>query len=555
MNVQIIGKVSATEKNPSTMDEFYFWTRAGFKLNTFDVVKVHHLENSITYGVVQSINHVTDSTSHMASYISSDFGDLSETHKGNTNRLQFNYVKVQVVGNTKNIYTPVLHDSCVETCDVSDIQVALGLKEVKNPLRCGYLEMYDQKVPVDINANFVVGPDGAHLNISGISGLACKTSYCMFLLNSLQQKYSKMSPDDDDYKSVAYVIFNVKGQDLLSIDEKGSLSETDKKIYDEDLQMSATPFKNVRFFYPYSDSKESHHVQTFGNWDAIVSKQMAKNKASIFKYTFNACKEKLSYIFANEEDSTGQSNTMESIISYIENEREPFIGISSWETLLKKIKYVLETKDCGARSDIALSSWKKFSRIINKVISDKVFNDNLTDEAHELIMAESLREIKPNEVCVIDIARLEEKSQSFVFGDIMETLHEMMSAKNIPGMPDKIVVFVDELNKYASTDIPKSSPILRQLLEITERGRSLGLILFSVEQFRSAINDRITGNCATAAYGRTNYVEAAKSDVRSLKEITGKMTRLTPGEYIIQNPALRSLVNIKFPHPTYKENK
>lgn len=221
----------------------------------------------------------------------------------------------------------------------------------------------------------------------------------------------------------------------------------------------------------------------------------------------------------------------------------------------KKDKICFRDKRLWSKKRLALSSWKKFSRIINKVISDKVFNDNLTDEAHELIMAESLREIKPNEVYVIDIARLEEKSQSFVFGDIMETLHDMMSAKNIPGMPDKIVVFVDELNKYASTDIPKSSPILRQLLEITERGRSLGLILFSVEQFRSVINDRITGNCATAAYGRTNYVEAAKSDVRSLKEITGKMTRLTPGEYIIQNPALRSLVNIKFPHPTYKENK
>ena len=80
-----------------------------------------------------------------------------------------------------------------------------------------------------------------------------------------------------------------------------------------------------------------------------------------------------------------------------------------------------------------------------------------------------------------------------------------MSAKSIEGMPDKIIVFVDELNKYASTDTPKNSPILRQLLEITERGRSLGLILFSVEQFRSAIHDRVKGNCATSAYGRSNF--------------------------------------------------
>ena len=34
----VIGKVSATEKNPSTIDEFYFWTKAGCKLGPFDVV-------------------------------------------------------------------------------------------------------------------------------------------------------------------------------------------------------------------------------------------------------------------------------------------------------------------------------------------------------------------------------------------------------------------------------------------------------------------------------------------------------------------------------------
>jgi len=31
----------------------------------------------------------------------------------------------------------------------------------------------------------------------------------------------------------------------------------------------------------------------------------------------------------------------------------------------------------------------------------------------------------------------------------------------------KIVIFVDELNKYASGDVPKNSPILRKIIEIT----------------------------------------------------------------------------------------
>ena len=114
--------------------------------------------------------------------------------------------------------------------------------------------------------------------------------------------------------------------------------------------------------------------------------------------------------------------------------------------------------------------------------------------------------------------------------------------------------FEDELNKYASNDIPKNSPILRQLLEITERGRSLGIILFSVEQFRSAIHDRVKGNCSTHAYGRTNAIEISKADYKYVPKVyQNMMTRLSPGEYIISNPALRSIVNIRFPRPTYKQ--
>ena len=40
--VEKLGKVSATEKNPSTIDDFYFWTKAGGILNPFDIVKVEH---------------------------------------------------------------------------------------------------------------------------------------------------------------------------------------------------------------------------------------------------------------------------------------------------------------------------------------------------------------------------------------------------------------------------------------------------------------------------------------------------------------------------------
>ena len=84
--------------------------------------------------------------------------------------------------------------------------------------------------PVNFNAQFLIGPEGAHLNISGISGLAAKTSYTMFLLKSIQEKYDTGTNNSED-DSVAYVVFNVKGRDLLAIDEPNTNLTKEDKTY------------------------------------------------------------------------------------------------------------------------------------------------------------------------------------------------------------------------------------------------------------------------------------------------------------------------------------
>jgi len=156
---------------------------------------------------------------------------------------------------------------------------------------------------------------------------------------------------------------------------------------------------------------------------------------------------------------------------------------------------------------------------------------------------------------------LDEDIQAFVFGDVIRSIYDLKlgqegSDRDENDIPSKIVIFVDELNKYASTDVPKDSPVLRQIRDITERGRSLGIILFSAEQFKSAIHDRVKGNCATHAYGRTNAIEISKNDYKFIPPVyKNMMTRLKQGEYIIQNPVLRSLLNIKFPNPAYRQFK
>lgn len=546
---RIIGKVSATEKSPSTIDDFYFWTDKKQILSPFDIIKVAHESNSITYGVIEEINHVTDATSHFTSYISSDFGD-TDMGIGNMNRLGMNYVKARVVCNTKDIYTPVLDGQQVSLCDEDDIKTALGLSEedVKNPLVCGYLQMYKgeetKRVRVILNSHFLVGPDGAHINVSGISGLAAKTSYSMFLLKIIQSKFRT-----ENGETAAFVFFNVKGRDLMAIDEPNpELSQKDKDIYKE-LDISTEPFSSVRYFYPYAKDKKTANVQSYAD-PSDVKDQISEGKASTYVFTYEESKDKLDLLLANEDDSTG---TLESCINFILNGSGNFGGVSKWSTLKEQIDQCTVAGSTGTSKEIQVSSWRKFKRCISKAISNEIFVNQDTNLQCD-VTKEIANNLKAGDVFVIDIARLDENSQSFVFGSVARAIYDMKLGADRSDIPDKVILFVDELNKYASTDIPKNSPILKQLLDIAERGRSLGIILFSVEQFRSAIHDRVKGNCATQAYGRTNAIEVSKPDYRYIPKVyQNMMTRLSPGEYIISNPALRSIVNIKFPRPTYKQ--
>jgi len=462
-----------------------------------------------------------------------------------------NYIKTRVLGNSKGIYTPVLDGSSVSLADATDVKKALGLSETKNPLPCGYIKMYEEDpitIPVHLDANFLIGPEGAHLNISGISGLASKTSYAMFLMKAIQDKYEKSLTED----SVAFIVINVKGRDLLAIDEPNEeLNDNDKAQYAL-LNVDSSPFNNVKYFYPFDKN------QGTGTYGKNYKEQKQFDKAFQYKYTFAEDKEKIDMLFSNIDDPNG---TMESIVAHITSANSDFASVQTWPDFRDKLAEYKQKGDNGKDKEIPVISWRKFSRHFNRILEKSpIFNDNVLSDKKEVRLSEQIENIAKNDVFVIDIAKLDEETQAFVFGDVVNAIYELklgqLDNRDEADIPAKVIIFIDELNKYASTESAKNSPILRRMLEITERGRSLGIILFGAEQFKSAIHDRVKGNCSTHAYGRTNAIEVSKNDYRYIPPVyKSMMTRLEQGEYIIQNPIFRSLLNIKFPKPVYKQFK
>ena len=548
------------------MDKFCFWTDSDLKLGAFDIVKVEHNidgKKSFTYGVIENILHITDAQSFLTNFISNDFGDV--TIEEPTLRIGMNYVEAKVSFNDDNTYTPVHNNAKVFLADAEEISVALGLDKMKNPLVCGYLNMYEGTedqvtLPVKLNSKFILGSEGAHLNISGISGLAAKTSYAMFLMKAIQDRYLSTADLADD--SVAFVIFNVKGKDLMGIDRENE--ELDSSTINEynKLDLSPTPFKNVRYFVPYS-SPNSAKQNTYLSKDDIDS-YTENEQLKKFKYVYSEDKESIEMLFSDIDDP---QQTMESIISKVIDNSDPDFGnITTWNNFIEKVSENSQKSSTVANgnkksSEISVLSWRKFKRIINKAISnDDMFANRVNYGKNECRLNEELKQVKKNDVCVIDVAKLPEDKQAFIFGDTLRAIYNLKlgeyDGEEGVNPPSKIIVFIDELNKYASKDTPKSSPILREILDVTERGRSLGVVLFGAEQFRSNIHQRVTGNCATHAYGRTNSIETASKDYSGLPSTYKNMlTRLDQGDYLIQNPVFRSLLKIKFPKPIYKQFK
>lgn len=546
-----IGRIIATEKQPSTIEYFTFWTNKDIKLKPFDVVVVDHIQKTQTFGIVEEISHMTDSPSALAGFISSDFGNVEA--QSYTERIGMNYVKCKVVGNTENIYIPVQEGSHVYLADEDQIKTALGLDDVKNALPAGYIEMYEggnkKTIPVNFNSHFLIGPEGAHLNISGISGLASKTSYAMFLMKAIQDKAMKESGE-----SVAFIIMNVKGTDLLTIDQKNERKdELDEiaPIYDL-LGLDMTPFQQVHYFYPYSTDNTLYTYEK----PERIEERLASGQAAQYKYLFENAedKETLDLLFANVDDP---NDTIESIINYIIAGSGKFNGVETWSDFQAALKEQANpTEKASSGKEISVLSWRKFYRLFNKSYqkNKQMFTNGLGDNGVRL--RDQIAEIQKNDVFVVDVAKLDEESQGFVFGDVMRAVYNLKlgaSERADEDIPDRIVIFIDELNKYASNDVPKSSPILHSLLDITERGRSLGIVLFGAEQFVSDIHKRVKGNCATQAFARTNSIEISKPDFGFVPSVYKTMlTRLKQGEYIIQNPVFRSMLNIKFPKPIYK---
>ena len=117
---------------------------------------------------------------------------------------------------------------------------------------------------------------------------------------------------------------------------------------------------------------------------------------------------------------------MDSIITYIMSGQGKFSNVSDWQEFLTAVKEKCSAETSGKDKEIPVSSWRKFYRIINKSILDnKIFARDICEQKGETRIGDVIKHIKKNEVHVIDIAKLSEDKQAYVFGDAVRTIYDL----------------------------------------------------------------------------------------------------------------------------------
>jgi DNA helicase HerA-like ATPase len=536
-----IGKTTATENQPSTVDRFSFWLSPETIVNPFDFVTVDHLMRTRTIGIVREMSTITDAPSHLSNYVSSEFGNVAITP--NTNRVTTTIAEAAVLANfgkdsELEINMPVENDRPVRFATESEIGLALGAEDLRVPVSMGLIEMSNGvKIPIKVDGRYLLGPEAAHVNVSGISGLATKTSYLMFLVQSILKAYGP--------EKIGVVIFNVKQQDLLHVDEDAPDLETDDLEIYKALNIEPKPFQNVTYFLPRGQ-------------DGSADSEHEPRNSKIYGYSLRDCvsegRNNLDLLFSQVRDP---DYTIASILEHLREQnwplhfgrevtrddqvlRTPDQEVQTWEDLRLYDHYP---------GNIRAGSRGKFRRHLQRLTSSNLF---VPTRRHEVYLGEEIKKLRGGQAYVIDIFKVSpsEERAAFVVGDVLRSIEEMYS-EGSDTWPGKVLLLVDELNKYAPRSL-QPAPVAQQVIEIARTGRSRGAVLFGAEQFKSEVHDQVYENAATHIIGRTGSSELSSHPYSFLeKETKNNVTRLEKGELVLVHAAFRQPVKIVFPRPSY----
>ena len=544
-----LGRVVATERRPNTPHEFHFWTALDSPVGIGTIVRVegtHPVEGHIPriFGIVVEGFSYTDLQSPMHDVLGHD-GLPAQASRAATERAEIRLYTAAVLRQLPEEPLQPVPMGGVFLADDADVAVALRMdgylrEDASTGIPIGIYHAGGTDSPIWLDADFLVGPEAAHLNISGVSGLATKTSAVEWLLSSIFTHFP------ESRGSIAAVCFNVKGPDLCFLDQPTTLDERDLAMY-EKMGVSPTPFDRVRYFAPYK--ADGYSLNTLRSNEALLD--------NVQPLTWGL-REVLQFaeVLLNRDDVDAKADALIDFIKERVLDRQfqdpilrhthtvrSFADLEAW---FRDLLHGMEAAKGGGNE-----SWRTHHIATIRKVRNRLSNIStrcaglVTDDGS--VSDLPFGSFEDRAVYVVDVATLEEDAQDLIFARVVSKLREHLERRDL-GVRH-VIVFVDELNKYAPGD-GQDTYVRKMLLDIAERGRYLGLVLFSAQQFRSQVHRRVVGNSGTAMYGRMDADELATPGYSVLSPATRtKLATLEKGQLMVRHPHFAQPIFVRFPRP------
>ncbi|CAM3438470.1 ATP-binding protein [Mycobacterium frederiksbergense] len=420
-----------------------------------------------------------------------------------------------------------------------------------------YFDQMQRRLPVGagrdgetvfVDLDFIDGNRGAHISISGISGVATKTSFALFLLHALFN--GGVLAHAHNAKAL---VFSVKGEDLLFLDKPNTrLSGDDGDDLRDSyarLGLPAAPFKSVGFFAPPTPGDNNARPNVTGRTDGVHA----------FWWTIDEfCADGLlPYVFADAEDERNQYTlVVHQVTAKLRREATPAgsdgavtVDGVHCRTYAELVDFIVDrVTDPATMADWAgpaigagtANAFVRRLRSSQRALTELIRGDIPERTTRQITTANQ-------QVTVVDLHNLMERAQRFVTGVVLAA---ETARKEAAGPGSLLFTMLDELNKYAPRE--GSSPIKEVLLDIAERGRSLGIILIGAQQTASEVERRIISNSAIKVVGRLDSAEASRPEYGFLP--SGQRLRATiakPGTMFVSQPAIPVPLAVEFPFPAW----
>lgn len=540
-----MGRVIGTQD--ATPLEFWVWLEEGEAIQVDDAVVVE--TNSPNgplklFGMVDIVR-----ARHQGSTFDSD---VVEAERGLPVELSI-AAHVKVTRLMPEYYYPPMPGDTVRVGTGEEFAQALFMDKMERKFPLG-LSLSGKEI-VYGNLDFLNGRKGAHMNISGVSGIATKTTYSTFLLHSLLH-----CGHLTDAKNTHAIIFNVKGEDLLFLDKSSNALDLEDEALYEQLGLPAEPFDSVQFYVPPTESARG----------PIMPKVGARKADEVTPYFWTVrdfCRQRLlRYLFSEGGEDASLLSTLTyqverklleaaedadkegpgpGVLLQLGKEEEdeetaaPPTEIRDFPTLLRAMEAIASSTNHSAGTVGAFM--RRLYGAEDKV--SYIVRDPLDSDA-----AQHMINWRTKQVTVISLSGLYEVGKSFVVGSVLQ---QIQAEKEATGSAEPLCfIVVDELNRYAPRD--GWSPIRERLLEIAERGRSSGTILIGAQQTASEVERRIVANPAFRIVGRLDAAEAERAEYGFLPPtLRQRAAILTPGRMIVSQPDIPTPVPLLFPRPAW----